>query len=464
MNGDGMRDAVLTRALKSLEVPEHAPGFDTRLRALLQEEAATRESLPETQRGRRPSRGRSPRWKRWTGHWFSTWLPAAAVVVALIVVALSIGESSIRPRVATASEVRRTIARAWATTESVGGTLVVRSAPRAGDELSERRWSFFATERGDIRLSGLSRPGEIAYDAQANVERSLNPSESIPDSDVLFGAEIEGLAPGPPDQTSSIEILDGSLGSAVRALAASSGGEVEEVRYQGRAAWRLEADLPVHGDEEFWPDHLVAIVDQEIGYPVSVVATNGDELMYEVRVEDLEVNGEAPQDAFTLEFPPGTEVSRTDVGFRRVSLDEAAAAVGYDPLVPGELPEGYELSDVAVAQRAGATGEFQSNPATIDAVSLSYRRGLDQIIVTTRLIRDDESAWSDPFATGEGRIAEPERVSFDSGALAGSAGELVIDPMMEPHVWALGEDLVVTVSGDLNREELMRVAGSLEPR
>lgn len=458
MKDDGMSDAVLSHALESLEVPEHAPGFDTRLRALLQEEAATRESRPETRRGRRPARGRSPRRR------FEVWLPAAAVVIALIVVALTVSESSIRPRMATASEVRQRVARAWATTENIGGTLVFRSSPRTGAELSERRWSFFATERGDIRLSGLSRPGEIAYDARANVEHSLNPSESIPDSDVLFGAEIEGLAPGPPDQTSSIEILDGSLGSAVRALAASSGGEVEEVRYQGRAAWRLEADLPAHDEEEFWPDHLVAIVDREIGYPVSVLATNGDELMYEVRVEDLEVNGEAPEDAFTLEFPPGTEASRTDVGFRRVSLDEVAGAVGYDPLVPGELPEGYELSEVAVAQRAAPTGEFQSNPATIDAVSLSYRRGLNQIIVTTRLVRDERSAWSDPFVAGEGTIAEPERVSFDSGALAGSTGELVIDPMMEPHVWTLTEDLVVTVSGDLSREELMRVAESLEPR
>jgi hypothetical protein len=44
-----------------------------------------------------------------------------------------------------------------------------------------------------VRLIGITRPGDIAYDADDNIERGLNPSESIPDSDVLFGSEIRGL-------------------------------------------------------------------------------------------------------------------------------------------------------------------------------------------------------------------------------------------------------------------------------
>lgn len=38
-----------------------------------------------------------------------------------------------------------------------------------------------------------------------------------------------------------------------------------------------------------------------------------------------------------------------------------------------------------------------------------------------------------------------------------------VDPLASPHVWALTEDLVVTVSGDLTRGELLEVAESLQP-
>ena len=55
-------------------------------------------------------------------------------------------------------------------------------------------------------------------------------------------------------------------------------------------------------------------------------------------------------------------------------------------------------------------------------------------------------------------------MTFTAGALGGHDGELVIDPLTSPHVWALTEDLVVTVSGDLTHDELLEVAESLEPR
>jgi hypothetical protein len=38
---------------------------------------------------------------------------------------------------------------------------------------------------------------------------------------------------------------------------------------------------------------------------------------------------------------------------------------------------------------------------------------------------------------------------------------LLIDPLAIPHVWVKTDRLVVTVSGDLSREELIRVAESL---
>jgi hypothetical protein len=95
-------------------------------------------------------------------------------------------------------------------------------------------------------------------------------------------------------------------------------------------------------------------------------------------------------------------------------------------------------------------------------VSLSYRRGLDQFLVTTRL--RGGGAWSDPLATGEGFVDHPDRVTLARGALAGVGAELLIVPRGIPHLWALRDRLVVTIGGDLTRAELLHVGESLQSR
>jgi hypothetical protein len=65
---------------------------------------------------------------------------------------------------------------------------------------------------------------------------------------------------------------------------------------------------------------------------------------------------------------------------------------------------------------------------------------------------------------GRGFVDEAERIVLRGGALDGKDAELVIVPRGIPHLWALTDELVVTVSGDLSRAELLRVAESLEKR
>lgn len=158
----------------------------------------------------------------------------------------------------------------------------------------------------------------------------------------------------------------------------------------------------------------------------------------------------------------GAEVMESDAGFQRVALDEVAGVVGYQPLVPAAVPEGYELAEVAVAREAGRTGTEAGNPIFRGVVSLSYRRGLDQLIVTTRLTGPSPELWSDPLATGEGFVDERPRVRISAGALAGERAEVVIVPRGIPHLWSVTDELVVTVGGDLSRAELVRVTESLE--
>jgi hypothetical protein len=92
-----------------------------------------------------------------------------------------------------------------------------------------------------------------------------------------------------------------------------------------------------------------------------------------------------------------------------------------------------------------------------------YRRGFDRLVISTRLVGADRELWSDPLASGEGFIDTPERVVLQKGAFSGSTVELLVDARAVPHLWAMNDALVLTVSGDLTRAELLAVAGSLAP-
>jgi hypothetical protein len=237
--------------------------------------------------------------------------------------------------------------------------------------------------------------------------------------------------------------------------------------YAGRAAWRL--NVPVQLNRivpRFSGDEFSIWVDQETGIPVRVVERKNGRTRNELRIEELAVDAPGAR-VRPVRFPPGTEVTRSDGGFRRTSLDGVRAAVGYAPLVPGWLPDGFELAEVAAGPgQVGFTGAEAGNPPSTDVVSLSFRRGFDQILVTTRLrnVPGYPQEWADPLATGEGFVDRPQKVELGRGVLSGVEANVLVVPRNIPHLWAQTDDLVVTVGGDLSREELIRVAESLEPR
>jgi hypothetical protein len=127
------------------------------------------------------------------------------------------------------------------------------------------------------------------------------------------------------------------------------------------------------------------------------------------------------------------------------------------------VPSGFERVEVGVARRSRATGDEQRrNPVSRDVVSIRYRRGLEELVVTSRLTGSDPSAWGDPVIGSSPMGRRPQVVTFAEGALQGRQGELVIDANSVPHVWAVAGPLVVTVAGNLDHAELIRVAESLE--
>ncbi len=485
------RDLVLGAALRALPAPEHAPGFFEALQAQLESDGKAEAGFPSRTPDlptanvvgdnvvplARPRR----QWRRQTLR-FSV-VAAAAGVIGVAVGANLDGPPSVtpggggKPRVVavTAVEVAQKLQTALSSVKNLRGTLVFR------DVDGEVRSRFVVTDDGDFRQSGITRQEELAYDASTGIERGYFIDPTGPD----FGGERRGISPGQPDEGPADWVLQRELGSTVRAiLAEDTALTVTATTYDGRDVWQLDTDVEpnkIGGGG----DHLAITVDQETGYPVRVVETIKGAFFRELQLTDLVANsGQVDRAEFTVDFPPGVEVSRFDAGWKRLeSLDRVQALAGYAPLVASAdaLPEGFELRQISTVNKAGGTGVEGLNPVTREGVSLAYHRGLDRILITTRLrgpIIDGRepgslpgqcteclgnSSWSDPLASGEGFIDDPEELTVAAGALIGSPAQLLIRPRTTPHVWAVGTSLVVTVSGDATREELLAILESLQP-
>jgi hypothetical protein len=412
-----IHDRELGAALRELEVPEHAAEFDAELRGRLR---------------RRPPRRRA-------------WVLAAAAALAVLVasvVALALPRGS---GVASAAEVREAISEALGSAHTISGVFVNREEADGG----ENRWRFEFRSSGSFRITGLGKnnPTDVEYDPGLNVEAS---------SDVGLFVWRVGLAPGWPDSAPAGWVLRRDLGSVVAFLAADPEAKVEEVEYDGRPAWMLRTPTGNPGEER------EIAVDRGTGIPVRDRRFRDGRFAGEWRIERLRIDA-GTDESFRLQPRSGQEQKTYDMGFERMSIERAASVVGYKPLVPDWLPSGFALGDVAVARASRPTGDEQhQNPPSRNVVSLRYQRGLDQIVVTTRLTGPDPALWGDPVIGSSVRARTPVRLRFPQGPLRDAV--LVIDPNSVPHIWAIAGPLVVTIAGTLDGEELARIAASLRPR
>lgn len=468
------RDERLGRALRGLEVPDHGPDFFPRLLHRLEREAA---------RGSGPHRRRPRRWKA-----PPTLLAAtAAAVLVVAIVASVVGSDRPRPgrgaheppvRLISAAEVRARVGGAIGGLRTLQGEVALECEvefgpclPPEGGGRATLRWTFAVTAAGDERVTGIGHRDDMAYSAERGEQRSV--SEGPPP----LVQVITGLPPGPPDFAARGSLLRREVASFLRAfLATTDDVPVTEVSEGGRDAWRLV--VPVEPNKLAGPgrsgDALEMVVDRQSGFPLRVTETLGGRFLREVRLSNLVVDAPVDASAFLLDLPAGIRPFRQDAGFRRVALDKVAEAVGYRPVLPdpSSLPAGYVMAEVTVAARAQPTGTEGANPPSTDVVSVAYRRGFDRIVVTTRATGSAEvcstvvpgsgpsACWADPLASGEGIRDEPRPFTLSGGALAGSRAELVLSPRGIPHVWAIGDRLVVTVAGDASGDELARIAES----
>jgi hypothetical protein len=266
-----------------------------------------------------------------------------------------------------------------------------------------------------------------------------------------------GVAPGPPDG-GAVPFGGVDLGGSVEALVVAGDPAVTDTLFGGRPAWRIDANLTPNliGPSA---DQIHAVIDKATALPVQVDWSRAGVVQRQLVVTAVVDQPALP--AVAVMVPPGAAVTKVDGGFHVVHGDQAAGSVGYRPPVPAFVPAGFHLAETAVAVFRQPTGREGSNPPSRQVLARSYRRGLQQFVLTTRLTGPDRFAWSDPFAS-EGQVLRAQPVDLHFGALAGAMGQVVVDPLVVPHLWVVGSDLVATVAGDLSAADMDHIAESLQ--
>jgi hypothetical protein len=291
---------------------------------------------------------------------------------------------------------------------------------------------------------------------------------------------------GPPDDPRggrSIEIpLEFVLPSNIAAMAR---GHVTETTYDGRPSLTVScaiAPQPIEGlnMDSHWFDTVAFTVDRETWLVVRTSYLLHGRVVLEQWLANVRVN--EPVSAAQLEptCPDGTTNEVTDLHYRRVSFGEAAHAFSTRPLEPKVLPDEFRPFAAAVAEKAEFsyftyTSGYQPHylPPSREVTQLGYRAGLLEFVVTTRRQPSggplpDDLFVADPFIHESARdllaaSGELEKVTLSGGAWRGVTAYVSIPLLDAPHLWACHDGVLVTIGGDLTRDQLLAVANSLEP-
>ena len=464
MKGD--RDRQLGAALGRLDVPAHREGFFAAVWAGVDQE------LAEPGLSRRPRLGHRHLWPRRL-----VLIAATVAVVAVVAAVLLVGlPGTPGPQAVSASQVLDGALDAYSSLQTWQADMRLKWY----DERAWTKYHAYATRRAHLVWAADGSGREAWSAVTAAGHRLMEGGTELWDATTGNGgayydpetrkwSQETNLPLGPPD-AGTVPGLD--LATTVRALASSKTLRLDETVVDGRPAWTVTctsgelAGLPATGEDQ--PAYTV-LVDKQTSLLLGVDVVTSGRLTLSLRYRNVRVNEPLPQGVFTKQPPAGATVKRIDDGFRRVTFDEAAATPGVTPLVPDLVPNGYELSAVAVADRSVIAGDMEGAEVsfgTRHVFVLSYRRGFDAITLSTRAIRDpdytvdidinleSDQAWS--------RRARTE-VPITSGAFEGvTARILVASTTSPPHLWAMKDGVLLTIAGAASAEELLAVAESLQ--
>lgn len=335
----------------------------------------------------------------------------------------------------------------------------------------ERPFRLTLAVDGSFRWSALDGVQDVAYDASLGqaVEVFQGDSDAESDAGGADGSRNDaaafvatGVPPGGPDRRVPVPPPLGSLADHVTALGRSGDARVSRSTFLDRPTWHYSGPVKADRRRTRSPDRAVIHVDQESGVLLLLDLSAQGESFQRLTAATVEEGETTDRSRFRRQPRPGTDAAAIPHGFLPRSLEEADGDVGYQLLVPSQVPEGFRLASVTVnAALPSATGApGAKNPPSTEVATLQWRRGFLSFTVTLRPQRG--ATWNDPFGGGGFDFeAQPVRL-----ALPGRhplVGELVLDAPARPHLWGITGDVVVTVDGDLGAAELRRVAGSLRP-
>lgn len=187
----------------------------------------------------------------------------------------------------------------------------------------------------------------------------------------------------------------------------------------------------------------------------------GSSVVTRFTAADVTTSDQIDRARYRIDPPPGAKTNSFSIGFVLKTLDEAGTGLPYDLLVPGQVPDGFTLESVSVDRDvASSTGPEGMNPPVKNIVAMTWHNGAHRFTVTLRPTNSEQ--WDDPFRP-EGLVLDAQPVRLELPGRAPLEGTVSVDAPVVPHLWGITGDVVVTVSGDLHRAELERVAGSLRP-
>ena len=466
---DETRDTELGRHLESVGEPDHGPEYWRDVRLAVAEAKA--EAAAEA---RRPSFGRrlrvalAPRRTR---------LALAAVVVAAVAAAtLLVGlPGTPGPEPVSAAEV---LDRALAATYSSVQTWQADLRVKLFDAAVWHKYHAYITLTAHIvsRADGSQR--EVFSPVTAAGHRLMDRQLEVYDAATGVSVGYDGseqawlrginVPLGPPD-AGTIPLVDAA--ATIRAAASASTLRLDETVVDGRPAWTVTctkgemAGLPSSGRK--WPEYTI-LVDKQTWLLLGVQEHTAGRLTFSARFSNVRVNEPLPEDAFSAKPPPGVHVGLEDGGFHHMTLDEAASVPGVTALAPGYVPSGYLLSQAAVADRSRLLIGLEKGDVayrTRHVFAVQYRRGLDPITVSTRVVGSAYTVDTDLCETIDqpwSKLARTE-VPITAGVFAGSTARiLAASTTSAPHLWALKDGVLLTIAGTASADELLAMAESLQ--
>lgn len=480
---DPRRGDDLGAALSGIPTPDHGPTFWADLNHRLQGEPVPQQTEPATDAGlARPTSApeavslddhRGRRFARRGGRMTRS-VGAAAAAVALVVAAA--GALTVINRDDNPDREVRAADRPAGTTQPGP---VTPSGPAEfaatydgiegwdGPDGCCRTWRLTLARDGSFRWTSTDSSDDMAYDATTGrhveiVSRGAGTSKDHPNAFVATGVPAGG-----PDQRVAKPDPLGPMADFITALARAGDPRVTSTTVAGRPAWHY--DGPTVQDRlggEGAPNHAVADVDQATGVILDMTIRVDETVISRFTASDITTSDRIDRARYTIDPPAGANVQDFSIGFTARSLDDAATQVPYELLVPGRVPDGFTLdwspASVAVNRDVAApTGPEGANPPSKPVVSMTWRKGAQEFTVTLRPT-EGQPEWNDPLGA-EGMVPDAQPVTLQLPGRPALEGQVIVDAPMRPHLWGITGDLVVTVSGDLSRAELERVAGSLQP-